>query len=159
MVKKGLSTRDIVTELNLTMRDIAAPGRFIAAAVAHIARERSSIEIWNGGIPIAVHLQKNGEMHKFRSRHLPLGVVDADAFEVDTEIFHAPPGMLLLSSDGLLEAENASGEPFGEARFEILLRTSPPDELFDNILSALETHLGGSVAHDDVSLVLAQCGV
>ena len=159
MVKKGLPTRDIVAELNQTMREIAVPGRFIAAAVAHIVRERSSIEIWNGGIPTAVHLQKNGEMHEFCSRHLPLGILDADAFDAGTEIFHAPLGMLLLSSDGLIEAENASGEPFGEARFEILLRTSPPDELFDNILSALETHLGGSVAHDDVSLVLAQCGV
>ncbi|MFZ2524133.1 MAG: fused response regulator/phosphatase [Candidatus Ferrigenium altingense] len=164
MVKKGLPTCDIVAELNQTMREIAVPGRFIAAAVAHIARERSSIEgssieIWNGGIPTAAHLQKNGEMHKFCSRHLPLGILDADAFEADTEIFHALPGMLLLGSDGLTEAENASGESFGEARFETLLRTSPPDKLFDNILSALENHIGGGIAHDDVSMVLAQCGV
>jgi len=159
MVKKGLPTCEIVAELNQTMREIAVPGRFIAAAVAHVARERSSIEIWNGGIPTAVYLQKNGEMHKFRSRHLPLGILDAEAFETTTEIFHAPPGMLLLGSDGLTEAENPSGKPFGEARLETLLGTSPPEKLFDNILSALETHLGGGAAHDDVSMVLAQCGV
>lgn len=159
MVKKGLPTCEIVAELNQTMREIAVPGRFIAAAVAHIARERSSVEIWNGGIPTAVYLQKNGEMHKFRSRHLPLGILDTDAFETTTEIFRVPKGMLLLGSDGLIEAENASGEPFGEARLETLLRASTPDKFFDNILSALETHLGEGVAHDDVSMVLAQCGV
>ena len=164
MVKKGLPTSDIVTEINQIMRGIAAPGRFIAAAVAPIARDSSStggscIEVWNGGIPTAVYLQKNGEPHQFRSRHLPLGVVDADVFDADTEIFHAPPGVFLLSSDGLTEAENASGEPFGEARLETLLRASAPDELFDHILAALETHLGGGVAHDDLSMVLARCGV
>jgi len=159
MAKKGLPTGDIVTEINQYMREIAMPGRFVAAAVAHISRDGSSIEIWNGGIPTAVYVQENGELHKFRSRHLPLGVVDADALETATEIFHALPGALLLCSDGLTEAENASGEPFGGARFETLLRTSPPDELFDNILSALETHLGGGIAHDDLSIMLARCGV
>ena len=159
MVKKGFPTCDIVTEINQTMREIAVTGRFIAAAVAHIARDGSSIEVWNGGIPTAVYVQKNGELHKFCSTHLPLGVVDTDAFDATTEIFHAQPGALMLCSDGLIEAENASGEPFGEARFETLLRASPPSELFDNILSALETHLGGGIAHDDLSMMLAQCGV
>jgi serine phosphatase RsbU (regulator of sigma subunit) len=164
MVKKGLSTREIVTEINQTMREIAEIGHFIAATVAHITRdgscpEGSSIEVWNGGIPTAVYVRSNGELHNFRSRHLPLGVLDADAFESTTEIFHALPGALLLCSDGLTEAENASGEPFGEERFEILLRTSKPDKLFDDILSALEAHLEGGVAHDDLSMVLAQCGV
>jgi serine phosphatase RsbU (regulator of sigma subunit) len=159
MARKGLSNCNIVTEINQYMREIAVPGRFIAAAVAHIARDGSSIEVWNGGIPTAFYVQKNGELHKFRSQHLPLGVVGADAFEAATEVFHALPGALLFCSDGLTEAENASGEPFGEARFETLLKTSPPDELFDNILSALETHLGGGIAHDDLSMVLARCGV
>jgi serine phosphatase RsbU (regulator of sigma subunit) len=104
-------------------------------------------------------VSNNGELNKFKSRHLPLGVVDTDVFDAATEIFHAPPGVFLLCSDGLTEAENASGEPFGEARFESLLKASSPDKLFDNILSALETHLGGCAAHDDLSMVLARCGV
>ena len=159
MVRKGLPTWEIVMELNQTLREIAVPGRFVAAAVAHIGSECSSIEVWNGGIPVVGHRQKNGEMHKFRSQHLALGIVDVDDFEATTEIFRAPPGTLLLCSDGLTEAENASGEPFGEARLETLLRTSPPGELMDNMLAALETHLGGAIAHDDLSIVLAQCGV
>ena len=159
MSKKGLPTGDIVTEINQYMRELTVPGRFIAAAVAHITLDGSCIEIWNGGIPTAVYAQENGESHKFRSLHLPLGVVGADAFDAATEIFHALPGALLLCSDGLTEAENTSGEPFGEARLEALLRASPPDKLFDDILSALETHLGEGIAHDDLSMVLARCGV
>ena len=159
MSKKGLPTGDIVTEINQYMRELNVSGRFIAAAVAHITLDGSSIEIWNGGIPTAVYVQGNGDLHKFRSQHLPLGVVGANVFDATTEIFHALPGALLLCSDGLTEAENASGEPFGEARFETLLRASPSDKLFDDILSALEAHLGGGIAHDDLSMVLARCGV
>jgi serine phosphatase RsbU (regulator of sigma subunit) len=99
MVKRGFMTGDIAREMNQTMREIAVTGRFIMAAVAHIARDGSSIEIWNGGIPTAVYAQVNGELHKFPSQHLP----------------------------------------------------------FDNILSALEAHLGGGKAHDDLSIVIAQC--
>ena len=159
MSKKGLPTGDIVMEINQYMRELTVPGRFIAAAVAHITLGGSRIEIWNGGIPTAVHVSDSGGLHKFRSQHLPLGVVGANAFDAATEILHAQPGALLFCSDGLTEAENISGEAFGEARLEAILRTSAPDGLFDNILSALEAHLEGGIAHDDLSMVLARCGI
>ena len=160
MVKKGLSTPKIVTELNQTMREIAVTtGRFIAAAVAHIARDGTAIEVWNGGIPNAIYLQMNGEIHSFRSRHLPLGVVDGDDFEDDTEILHAQPGVLLLCTDGLTEAENIFRSPFGEAQFEHLLKASAPDKIFDELLLALEHHLNGAPPHDDISMVQVRCGL
>jgi serine phosphatase RsbU (regulator of sigma subunit) len=157
MVKKGLSTKEIVKEMNQTMREIASTGRFIAAAVAHVSRNGAVIEVWNGGIPSAIYSQQNGKIHKFSSKHLPLGVVNADNFDSTTEIFHAQPGVLLFCSDGLTEAEDASGEPFGDSFFDEIVRASPPDELYGNLISALSTHLGGGVAHDDLSIVLAEC--
>ena len=156
MVKKGFKTADIVAEINHSMREMALTGRFIAAAVAHIARDGCSIEVWNGGIPSAVYVQKHGEPHIFHSRHLPLGIVDDDAFDDSTELLLCTlPGTLLLCSDGLTEAENASGTPFGEERFNALLRTSPPEKLFENILYSLDVHLEGGGAHDDISMVQA----
>ncbi|CAK0780180.1 two-component system, HptB-dependent secretion and biofilm response regulator [Gammaproteobacteria bacterium] len=156
MVKNGLTTGDIVAEMNQIMREISVAERFIAAVVAHI--KSSSVELWNGGISTVFYVQSNGEFHKFYSRHLPLGVVGADTFETTTEIFHTQPGALLLCSDGLTEAEDVSGKQFGEDSLETILRTSPLAELFDNILAALKAHLGESVAHDDLSILLAKCG-
>lgn len=158
MAKKGLPVCDIVLETNRYMLELAMPGRFIAAAVARIGYDGSSIEIWNGGIPTAVYVQEDGELHRLRSRHLPLGVVGGDAFDATTEIFQVLPGALLLCSDGLTEAENAAGEPFGEVRLEAVLGASPPGELFDGIVAALDAYLGECTAHDDLSIVLAQCG-
>ena len=157
MVKRGFKTGEIAKEMNQTMREIAVTGRFIAAAVAHIKRDGSSIEIWNGGIPTAFHIQGNGELHKFHSHHLPLGIINTEKFDATTEIFNTQSGAFLLCSDGLAEAENISGEQFGDERLEAIVNSSKPDELFENILSSLETHLGGGVAHDDLSIVLVQC--
>ena len=158
MVKKGFQTGAIVAEINQAMREMASPERFIAAAVAHISRDGSVIEVWNGGIPTAIYVQQNGELHSFRSQHLPLGILNMHDFSADTEIYHALPGALMLCSDGLTEAENQLGEPFGEARLESLLKNIPHEQMFDHILSELETHLGNAVAHDDLSMVFARCG-
>jgi len=157
MVKRGFKTGDIASEMNQTMREITTAGRFIAAAVAHIARDGSSIEVWNGGIPTVVHVQRNGELHNFNSQHLPLGILNKPSFDATTEVFQAQSGALLICSDGLTEAENSSGEPFGEAILHAIALISPPDELFNNLITALDTHLGTRIAHDDLSIVLAQC--
>lgn len=156
MAKKGLPVCDIVAEINSYMKELDMPTHFIAAAVAHISSNGSSVEVWNGGIPTAVYVHENGEPHRFRSLHLPLGVASENDFDATTEILHVPPGVLLLCSDGLTEAENAAGEPFGEARIETTMKHSPPDALFDSITAALDAHLGGIAAHDDISMVLAR---
>jgi two-component system, HptB-dependent secretion and biofilm response regulator len=156
MVEKGFDTRTIVTELNKTMRDLAVPGRFVAAAVAHIAD--TSIEVWNGGIPSVIYVQESGELHKFRSQHLPLGVLKVEAFESDPEVFHAGPGALFLCSDGLTEAENAAGDLFGPERLQHILTAQPADKLFDSVIAALENHLQGAIIRDDLSIMLAICG-
>ncbi len=153
MVKKGLLTSRIVAEINNTIREIHVSGRFIAAAVAHISRRHSSIEVWNGGIATAFYVQNNGEIHSFRSQHLPLGL--ADTIDRTTEIIHTEQGALVLCSDGLTEAENPAGEPIGEAWLQTVLRGSPQDKLLDNLLSGLDAHLAGKAAHDDVSILIA----
>ncbi len=158
MVKKGFRTGAIVAEINQAMLEMSSPERFIAAAVVHISSDGSVIEIWNGGIPTAIYVQTNGELHSFHSNYLPLGILGMDDFVADTEIYHALPGALLICSDGLTEAENMQGVRFGEERLENLLRNLPHGLIFDQILSELEAHLGDAVPHDDLSMVFARCG-
>lgn len=157
MVKKGFSTGAIASEMNQTMKDITTAGRFIAAAIVHIAQDGSSIEIWNGGIPTVIHVQRNGELHNFNSQHLPLGILNKTSFDAATVVFHGKTGALLICSDGLTEAEDSSGEPFGDAILQAIALTSPPDELFNNLITALDTHLGDKIAHDDLSILFVQC--
>jgi hypothetical protein len=69
--------------------------------------------------------------------------------------------VMVLYSDGLLEATNGSGEEFGESRLEALLLQSPtasPEEIRNLILSTVRTFLGDEAAHDDLTCVVAKFG-
>jgi serine phosphatase RsbU (regulator of sigma subunit) len=64
---------------------------------------------------------------------------------------------LFLYTDGVVEAEDAQGEPFGMARLrELLTRgaSSEPQELLASLEAAVLAHRGGTEAGDDATMVL-----
>ena len=70
-----------------------------------------------------------------------------------------PGDVLVLYSDGLIEATNPAGEEYGESRLRELLATQgrrSPDDIRDAILASASVFLGGSAARDDLTLVVAK---
>ena len=64
---------------------------------------------------------------------------------------------MLLLTDGLVEAANATGEPFGFERLEALLRAEVSADavrLKDLLLSAVSSHVGGVPFEDDLTIVI-----
>jgi serine phosphatase RsbU (regulator of sigma subunit) len=71
----------------------------------------------------------------------------------------AKESRLLLYSDGLVEAASASGEPFGYARLERVLKQSaklPGDELTAAILAALAEHTNETPLADDLTVLVVE---
>jgi len=68
------------------------------------------------------------------------------------------PGDLLAAyTDGLVEAENARTEEYGEARFLNLLQTmaaAPADVILGSVLIDIDRFVGSAPQHDDVTLML-----
>ena len=63
---------------------------------------------------------------------------------------------LFLFTDGLVEAEDESGEPFGMSRLEALLqvhRSQGLEQLLGHVGSAVRTHRGPLEAADDATMV------
>ncbi|PJF44347.1 MAG: hypothetical protein CUN55_04495 [Phototrophicales bacterium] len=72
-----------------------------------------------------------------------------------------PPGsMMVLFSDGIIEAQDPRGDFFGFERLEALLETFPPDidayGARDRILNAVNRHLAGQDAQDDLTIMVIQ---
>ncbi|KAB8140220.1 SpoIIE family protein phosphatase [Chloroflexia bacterium SDU3-3] len=87
---------------------------------------------------------------------LPIGAfAGAEYRDLTTEI--APGDMLLLLSDGVVEAHNAQGEMFGFDRLEALIATAQPlgdvRALVELILSKVQMFIGEAEQHDDITLV------
>lgn len=158
MVAKSLPISLIVEEMNWAVKEQSPIDRYVAALVACIDSRNHVIEIWNGGIPSAQLIGQEGNLsHSFDSVNLPLGILD-HTFTAQTEIHQwNEHSQLVIYSDGIPEAENESGEAFGDVRIRNSLKISPLGERFDGLRSALRSHLGGRHAFDDMSLLIVDC--
>ena len=153
MAAKGYSGRDILREINAKLKLILPAEMFCCAAMLDIHLSEGVLRVWNGGLPDGYLLRPGVERVALASMHLPLGVLDAQRFDDDFEVFQLAQGdRLLLMSDGVLESRNGANELFGEARLLTALQANvDPACLFEEIEQALQAFQGRVV--DDLSLV------
>ena len=87
---------------------------------------------------------------------MPLGI--AEEAEWGREIVQIPPGgLLLLYTDGVLEAQNSAGELFGRQPVLDLIQTQvgrPIRELQDALISAVYAFAANQPQADDITLML-----
>lgn len=161
MTERGFGIDSIVRELNAKVRDLLPRDRFIATTVAAINFDERSVHVWNGGNPPPLLLVGGGTTAlPLASRHLPLGVLEQDEFDASLETRRLPDaGQLLLYSDGLIEAEGRDGQGFGRARLQTALVGLHVEEKLERLRRAVQQHVGGRGAHDDISVVLVDCAL
>ncbi len=85
---------------------------------------------------------------------LPLGALREGSW--DFRALRLGPGDLLFAySDGLTDAQNASGEPFGEERLTHVLRRADadPEGVVSEVLRELGAFIGDAEPYDDVTLL------
>lgn len=158
MVSKNLPLSLMVEEMNWAVKEQSPAERYVAALVTCIDSHNRVVEIWNGGIPSAFFIGADGEVqHSFDSVNLPLGILDR-TFTAQTEIYQwSAPGQLVVYSDGFSEAENKAGEPFGLSRIKQELKRAAQPARFTALTEALNAHLDGRRAFDDMTLMLVEC--
>ena len=86
-----------------------------------------------------------------------LGILPAARYE-QAQCEVRPGDVLVLYSDGLIEATNPAGEEYGESRLlELLARAGAggPDDIRNAILASASAFLGPAPPRDDVTLVVA----
>ena len=160
LVAQDMALPSLVGELNNEVKRVAPIGRFVAATLLCIDESDGSGEIWVGGTPPALLLDESGRVvDRFRSRQLPLGIVDTMPLITRPEIFEwSGSRQLVLVSDGVIEAENAAGEAFGEQRLIDTLASAPPGiHRLEWLQAALSAHLGDRPPFDDMSTVIVDC--
>jgi len=89
-----------------------------------------------------------------------LGVVDSADIEAATHAF-SHEDRITLYTDGVTDARNAEGEPFGYGRLHDVASRSidlSPAALIDEIFAEVDRFLGGESASDDQSLVVIDFG-
>lgn len=123
MTTKGFELYEIIQEMNARLNTVLPTGFFCCAAVAEIDFENNSMKFINCGLPDAYVINRNtGEIENLPSTHIPLGILGNDKLNAQIEVRPFKEGeSLFICSDGVIEAENDSGEMFGEERLLVAL--------------------------------------
>jgi serine phosphatase RsbU (regulator of sigma subunit) len=91
-------------------------------------------------------------------RGLPMGMFGDTCYREGRQQLE-PGDLIAFFTDGVTEAPGADGEEFGERRLVELLRTHRDldlDTLLRTVLDEVARWSGGTISHDDVTLVLAR---
>jgi sigma-B regulation protein RsbU (phosphoserine phosphatase) len=106
--------------------------------------------------PILIHRAATGTLERDEPNGMWIGLVPEVDELLEEEEFQLEPGdVLLLFSDGLIEAMNGAGEQFDLARLEETLAANahqPVEKLKETILAAVHAWLDEQ--RDDISLIL-----
>ena len=99
-----------------------------------------------------------GTLERLEPGGLPLGI-QADATFETGETTLARGDVLVIFSDGLVEAVNEAGEEYGEARLAEMLNIIPGEsaaETLKHILAAVDRFVGRARQHDDMTCMVVR---
>lgn len=160
MTAKGFEPVDIVSEINRRLKQLLPVGIFLASCFVEVSATGETASFWVGGIPDVMILRaENHEVVKLRSRHLPMGVLPHTQFNTAMDVIALEPDdRIFLMTDGVIETQTPEGELFGDVRLDgVFARAKTTDQVFDDILTALDDFRAGEKQSDDVTL-LEYCG-
>lgn len=157
MAGKGFALPTIAQELNAVVKEYSLADRFVAVTLVRIVYREQLLEVVNAGNPAVLLLDAQlTPLHEFRSGSIPFGIVGRSSFRpiLETAALRGDE-TLLMFSDGLVEANNPAGEPFGREGVDaVLTGAASVGDLVALVREALQAHVAGFPFADDVSLLV-----
>jgi sigma-B regulation protein RsbU (phosphoserine phosphatase) len=152
LVDEGKPSQEILRRLSAMVRSESERRFFVTACIAFIDLERGEMELTNAGHP-PTYLLRDGEAQEILLTGNPLGALGESFGQVQISL--QENDVVVWLSDGLIEALDPAGEPFGYDRLEQALDGPADDaaQVRDRLLAAVESHARGVPATDDKTLV------
>jgi sigma-B regulation protein RsbU (phosphoserine phosphatase) len=159
---KTLSTAQVaLPELVANMNKYACSNsqgglRFTTAFLGEYDPARHTLDYINAGHNNPILRRANGQIERLDVGGLPIGIL-ADAPYQQATVTIAPGDWLIIFTDGLVEAENARQEEYGEARMLSAIHTgcaTTPSEMLNRLMAGLDLFVGNTPQHDDVTCLL-----
>ena len=159
---KTLSTAQVaLPELAANMNRYACTNsqgglRFTTAFLAEYDAARRTLDYINAGHNNPILRRANGQIERLDVGGLPYGIMPEVKYQ-SAQVTLAPGDWLIIFTDGLVEAENARQEEFGEARLLAAIETYKavePAEMLKRLMADVDLFVGNTPQHDDVTCML-----
>jgi serine phosphatase RsbU (regulator of sigma subunit) len=152
LVEDRKTPREILQRLSAMIRKDRKGHFFATATVAVVDFRQGTLHLTNAGHPPTYRVNGSG-IEEILLPGNPLGALGDDYGEATINL--EAGDVLVWLSDGLIEATDPAGEPFGYERVEDALKGSADSaaEVRNRLVEAVERHSAGQPAEDDRTLV------
>jgi serine phosphatase RsbU (regulator of sigma subunit) len=130
--------------------------RFTTAFLADLDTTTGILRYVNAGHnhPILVH--SSGTIERLETGGLPLGVNDKALYQSGESLLSVGDRVIIFT-DGVVEAQNAKEEEYGEARLLEVLKSPLEEcsaELLKRLMASLDSFVGTASRYDDITLLI-----
>lgn len=152
------SLASVMQRINKSFGDDLSPGRFATFVAAVCRAEDDDLELLSAGhAPLFIYSHNKDELQILPAHDVPLGILPQLTSARSQVVSMQPGDLVLLVTDGFLEWENTSGEQFGAARLEQIIRSHchlTPEEIIAEIYARVLEFAGGTAQQDDLTAVV-----
>jgi sigma-B regulation protein RsbU (phosphoserine phosphatase) len=161
---KTLSTAQVaLPELAANMNKYACSNsqgglRFTTAFLAEYDAAHRTFHYINAGHNNPILRRADGLIERLDVGGLPLGILPDAKYE-SASVTLAPGDWLIIFTDGLVEAENARQEEYGETQLLRVINSAAattPGEMLNRLMAELDLFVGTTPQHDDVTCLLVK---
>ena len=130
--------------------------RFTTAFLAEYDPVLRRLVYINAGHNNPILRRASGQIERLDVGGLPFGIMPDVTYQTGA-VTLAPGDWLVIFTDGLVEAENARAEDYGEGRLMTAIdaaKSFSPAELLKRLMTELDLFVGNTPQHDDVTCML-----
>jgi sigma-B regulation protein RsbU (phosphoserine phosphatase) len=145
-----------LTQINRYVLQRIPSFRFVTFSLVTVDRSTLELQYATAGQPI-YRLPALGPIERLECDNGPLGIFDDEVYDTGEAGALSPGESLVLLTDGLREALDASHQMYGDARLQHLLETRRDCELstiVDELVDDVHAHVGDSGAFDDLTIAM-----
>lgn len=157
-IEDGLPPEEICAKLSRLLYRRTPPEKYATAFVAALAVGSGALRYANAGHNPPLLVRAGGAVEELGATGVPIALLPGAAYTaVETRL--APGDLLVLYTDGIVEANNPEGEEYGSERLAELCRRhrhAPCADVAAALEADLESFVRGVPYADDRTLVMAR---
>jgi sigma-B regulation protein RsbU (phosphoserine phosphatase) len=157
---EGVSLSELVTRLNRYATAHSLDGRrFTTALLAEYDPATRRLEYINAGHNNPILRRKDGGVERLETGGVPLGIEAGSKFEIGS-VDLASGDLLLLFTDGMVDAFNQKGEEFGDPRLVACmssLQGQTAQQSMQFLMQQVDAFVGATHQFDDITCLVLRC--
>jgi phosphoserine phosphatase RsbU/P len=150
----------LVGDVNrMLTRDVEDSGQFMTLLVCDLDVAHRRLTWVNAGHdPILIYNTTSRSFEELAGRHVAMGIFENQTFRT-SQCQLPSPSVVVLTTDGVWEAHNRQGEPFGRERLKAVIRAQAHQsaaKIVNAIIETVDAHRHPLPMEDDITLVVAR---